>query len=1233
MGKLPHPDVSAGSAPMTVALDIAAAVALQARGALDRVRDRGWDVRLPLPDGGMAEGDAVVRWAAERSVPAGAPSGAPVLVVGFGARAGHLRLAEIPDPARPGDDLRLARLVSSVARALDDDAIADGLARVAPWSGDTAGTATEMNSRVALVAGIPAGFAPALAAARRDSDLHLVEGGLADIWPALADGHEVLCLGELPLTGLGLTHDARTPDDVASAFAALDRQPANRRDAARRAVAAEVLFNCVPDSDATALADLIDQGLRAIAPPQRRSVSIVITSHNYADFLPAAIASAFNQTVAAHDVVVVDDGSTDGSADLVAATPGIVAVLQPNRGQAAAFNAGFRRAKGDVVLFLDADDRLLPDAVARVGAADLQGVSRLFFRLETIDRYGRPTGLYRPGTEGAPAAAGFLAGAVATHGIFPFVPTSGNAFPRRVLDRLLPMPEADWRICADLWLVLAAAALGEAVELPEVLGQYRVHGANAHFRDLGADLYAQAQHQRRQGIAWRGLLRRLPGGTPAPVAQLLWAGLQRRLVQGTAARGGAAALSEMPRALRAVLGVGPHTWRARLTDAMAPLRAAGRGAAPEANGGRPHAGILGSAGPAGWPRIAAGVGVMLTHPSPASAVLGRGWDRPDGHGARLSASTGTLAFRLADATGHWHLKLAVDLDGADPLYGLQVDLNGTPIETFDVRGAGEIALRLPVTLLPRWGDLIGWPVDTQRRTADGASSPMGLRGAGDQVACLTLRTARGDAGRLRITGLRAAPLTSGRAHAPRLPSGDLLFVATPGAAPAALACLSSGWGWPDARGAPLEGALGGLSLALATGGDHALTLLWADAPHTPRPADRILVRVNDALVQAHVSPDGFGLTVPLPRGTAGADGQVRIGILPFADQQTGSWPNLALRAVRLDSLPLRAAGDAAALFPHRDVPGSALAGTTAVGGAEGLVADGTVARIVGDRFRLPLIVPQAAGPARLEVSVHAPQPVVATFSVGGPPLEAVICGDTTVLLDLPPGPHASFSALTAPDLTARIEDPTRACTLRSLRLVLGAADKTDGAPHGPPTRGEAWDGHGGAGPAALHPLAADHDDWHPHLAEALWLARDSARLLLPPLPTGTVALAVTVLPLHAAGQRVRVDLGDAWAETEGPGPQTLRLPVVPGADAKALRVRCNRLVAGPAVGAGDVGLLGGAVLGICAERAASRPGSGRKSRQKTVPQSDPQSDPEPGTVPTSPSAAPKRTTRRKSSLP
>ena len=95
------------------------------------------------------------------------------------------------------------------------------------------------------------------------------------------------------------------------------------------------------------------------------SVGIVIPTYNSAATVTAAIGSALAQEPAPAQVVVVDDGSTDGTGDLLRKYAGrIECVRQPNRGVAAARNAGLARLTTDTVVFLDADDLLLPGALA-----------------------------------------------------------------------------------------------------------------------------------------------------------------------------------------------------------------------------------------------------------------------------------------------------------------------------------------------------------------------------------------------------------------------------------------------------------------------------------------------------------------------------------------------------------------------------------------------------------------------------------------------------------------------------------------------------------------------------------------------------------------------------------------------------------------------------------------------------------------------------------------------------
>jgi hypothetical protein len=100
-------------------------------------------------------------------------------------------------------------------------------------------------------------------------------------------------------------------------------------------------------------------------------VSVVIPCYNQAHFLGEAIGSVLSQTYPHFEIVVVDDGSTDNTAVVAARYPKVRYIRQDNQGLAAARNTGLRWSSGDYLVFLDSDDRLLPNALAD-GLAALQ---------------------------------------------------------------------------------------------------------------------------------------------------------------------------------------------------------------------------------------------------------------------------------------------------------------------------------------------------------------------------------------------------------------------------------------------------------------------------------------------------------------------------------------------------------------------------------------------------------------------------------------------------------------------------------------------------------------------------------------------------------------------------------------------------------------------------------------------------------------------------------------------
>jgi glycosyltransferase involved in cell wall biosynthesis len=211
-------------------------------------------------------------------------------------------------------------------------------------------------------------------------------------------------------------------------------------------------------------------------------VSIIINNYNYGRFLGEAIESALHQSYAHTEIIVVDDGSTDHSREVIARYGDrIIPVLKENGGQSSAFYAGFQQSYGKIIMFLDSDDLLLPHTAAAVAEAfeAEPGLSKVQYRLEIVDAMGNPTGGHTP-----PKKIPMPSGDLRRHTLlFPddicSPPTSGNAFAASTLEQILPMPESpNNRTSADYYLLNLAPLFGPIASLTAVGGRYRVHGQN-----------------------------------------------------------------------------------------------------------------------------------------------------------------------------------------------------------------------------------------------------------------------------------------------------------------------------------------------------------------------------------------------------------------------------------------------------------------------------------------------------------------------------------------------------------------------------------------------------------------------------------------------------------------------------------------------------------------------------------------------------------------------------------
>jgi len=126
------------------------------------------------------------------------------------------------------------------------------------------------------------------------------------------------------------------------------------------------------------------------------TVSVVIPAYNAERYIGETLESVLAQTYRDFEVVVVDDGSTDGTREIVRGYGEPVRLVeQPNSGPAAARNRGVREARGEFIAFIDADDLWLPEKLAlQVPLFDDEEVGLVSCRVQLVDGSGRPHPTY-----------------------------------------------------------------------------------------------------------------------------------------------------------------------------------------------------------------------------------------------------------------------------------------------------------------------------------------------------------------------------------------------------------------------------------------------------------------------------------------------------------------------------------------------------------------------------------------------------------------------------------------------------------------------------------------------------------------------------------------------------------------------------------------------------------------------------------------------------------------------
>jgi glycosyltransferase involved in cell wall biosynthesis len=207
------------------------------------------------------------------------------------------------------------------------------------------------------------------------------------------------------------------------------------------------------------------------------SVSVVIPAKNVAAYVGETIASALAQDEVT-EVIVVDDGSTDDTVAIVRAVadPRLHLMTNDSAGVSSARNLGARHASGDWLVFLDADDRLRPGAVAALLAAARRAprVVLVYGDYNTIDSEGRQIGR-RELLKGRRKPSGDVLARLTSGN---FIVNGGIALIRAEAFRAVGGFDVSLRYCEDWHCWCRLAAIGEFAFAPQLLLDYRLHTAN-----------------------------------------------------------------------------------------------------------------------------------------------------------------------------------------------------------------------------------------------------------------------------------------------------------------------------------------------------------------------------------------------------------------------------------------------------------------------------------------------------------------------------------------------------------------------------------------------------------------------------------------------------------------------------------------------------------------------------------------------------------------------------------
>ncbi|NJP04813.1 MAG: glycosyltransferase family 2 protein [Chloroflexaceae bacterium] len=232
-------------------------------------------------------------------------------------------------------------------------------------------------------------------------------------------------------------------------------------------------------------------------PNTQPLLSVVICNYNHARYLGEAIESVLQQTYPHVELIVVDDGSTDGSAAIILDyahryREQIRPIFTQNRGQHSALRVGVLNARGEYICFLDSDDRFYPEKLATIASYishyDADGIFHYALMVGDLHEHQElsPGSAIWPPHQYARQPV-FIANRVSIDDPGSFSTIASCMILRRQLAVQIAQVPVHWpyKHYGDVYFSRPALIMGRILHIPDILTEYRIHSGGNHLHGIG----------------------------------------------------------------------------------------------------------------------------------------------------------------------------------------------------------------------------------------------------------------------------------------------------------------------------------------------------------------------------------------------------------------------------------------------------------------------------------------------------------------------------------------------------------------------------------------------------------------------------------------------------------------------------------------------------------------------------------------------------------------------------